>query len=234
MENKSRITISNVLKLMFIALLLVCVCTMPEAHSENYLHYAIVGGFSPMLWGCGEENMSGFKNRLLFIPECSVKTVPELAPKSEVTTDDDLIFAKGSFVFIDNSLKPTVIYATPRTAKYGAEGQGEADGKSFKQNVEYFFPGSPKQVHIHNRKIANTPGYYVMEDFDGNQYLIGQPGLPAITTPKFDGGQNMTDRRGTTYTIECDAKSTAIFLEAPIDIDKLLADAKAEIANPNG
>lgn len=191
--------------------------------------YATV--FTPLLWGCGEENMSGFKNRILFIPECSVTKVPTLSKKSEVITDDDLIMAKGSFVFIDVNLKPTVIYATPRTMKYDSEGQGETDGKSFHQVAEYLFPGSTKEVHAHNRKIVNTPGYYVFEDFDDQQYLIGQPGMPAITTPKFAGGQSMTDRRGTTFSIECDAKGTGIFLAVPIDIDQLLADAKAVIAN---
>ena len=51
--------------------------------------------------------------------------------------------------------------------------------------------------------------------------IIGQPGMPAVTSVAFNGGQARADRRGHTFTITADSNYSAIFLETPIDIESI-------------
>ena len=101
---------------------------------------ALPVGFGPLSWPCGSENMGGFKNRVLFVPDCAVSAVPALP---EVITDAaDLVTAAGSFTFKSAGDTPVLIVATDKTVKLDAENQGETDGQSFRQSGELFFPGS--------------------------------------------------------------------------------------------
>lgn len=76
----------------------------------------------------------------------------------------------------------------------------------------------PKK-HAFNALVKNTAGYYIFEDSDGRQMIMGQPGLYASTAPSFNGGKARGDRRGTTYTATADSNYSAIFLETPIDME---------------
>lgn len=78
-----------------------------------------------------------------------------------------------------------------------------------------------KEAHAFAALVKNTPGYYVFEDTDGQQMIIGQPGMPAATSVSFNGGQARADLRGHTFTITADSNYSAIFLETPIDIEKV-------------
>lgn len=74
-------------------------------------------------------------------------------------------------------------------------------------------------MHAFNALVKNTAGYYIFEDSDGRQMIMGQPGLYASTAPSFNGGKARGDRRGTTYTATADSNYSAIFLETPIDME---------------
>ncbi|MDR1436824.1 MAG: hypothetical protein LBI65_01765 [Candidatus Symbiothrix sp.] len=178
-------------------------------------------GFLPLVSECGIENMGGMKNRLAFIPLCDVSAVP-LLPASPAT-DEDLVTATGSFELKSDG-KPVYIYATDKTVKFTSENQGETDGQSFKQSGEFFYPGNKTAAAAFARKINNTPGYLILEDPEGNQYIVGQPGLPCTLKPSFDFGQARTDRRGFKFTFEADSFCPFIRLAAPIDFDELLEE----------
>ncbi|UVV77372.1 hypothetical protein NXW84_06385 [Bacteroides fragilis] len=96
--------------------------------------------FAPLKWNIGQNNMGGYKGRLLFIPYDAPSTVPMIPAKP--TTNEDLITASGSFTFPSGGTytQPIYLYSTKGKVGYKAEIQGETDGKSFKQTLEFFFP----------------------------------------------------------------------------------------------
>lgn len=188
---------------------------------QDGLTLAAGPAFAPLKWTVGRNNMGGFKNRVLFIPVDAVVSVPTVPKWEEAKDAVDLITAKGKFVFVtDGQYKmPIYLYATDATVGYTAEAQGETDGISYHPQLTCFFPGNMKEGHALAALIKNTPGYYVFEDVDGNQMMLGQDGLPATTSASYNGGQARADRRGLTLTAVADSNYSAIFLETPIDME---------------
>lgn len=185
------------------------------------LAMALPVGFGPLKWDCGSENMGGYKNRLLFIPSCLVSAAPELPDPSTITTASDLVTASGAFTFKDTADTPIFIYATDKTVQLQAENQGETDGQSFRQFGEFMHPGSKVEAAAFAREVNNTPGYLVLEDPNGVQYLVGSPGLPCSIKPSFTGGAARTDRKGFQFTFEADSFCPFVVLGTPIDMDAL-------------
>jgi hypothetical protein len=163
--------------------------------------------------------MGGWQNQLAFIPECDVTDIPEL-PKSP-TTDLDLVTAAGAFVFKSADGKPTYIYATDKTVQYKADNQGEIDGQSFTITGQFFFPGTKIEVAAFSRKVNNTAGYLVLISPEGEQFMVGQKGLPCSIKPAFDGGMARADRRGFLFTFSADSYAPFVKLGTPIDFEAL-------------
>lgn len=177
--------------------------------------------FAPLKWKMGQNNMGGYKSRLLFIPADAVSAVPTVPDPDKAADNTELVTADGSFTFITGSgiSKPIYLYSTDGEVDFKAEPQGEPDGVSFKQTLSFFFPGNTPGMHAFNALVKNTAGYYVFEDVDGRQLIMGQPGLPASTSPSFNGGKARADRRGTTYTATADSNYSSVYLGTPIDME---------------
>jgi hypothetical protein len=178
---------------------------------------------NPLLWPSGTDNPGGFKQRVLFVPDSAVTSVP-LIP-SVISAIEDYVTAKGAFEFATSGDKPKFIYCTKDTVKYGADNQGEDDSQSFKQKGEFFFPGNLKAAAAFARYVNNTSGYLVLEAQTGEQILVGQKGMLCNIKPSCDLGQKTTDRRGYKFTFECDSFVPTIFLGTPIDMDALVIAA---------
>lgn len=182
---------------------------------------AVGPAFAALQWKMGQNNMGGYKARLLFIPEAAAATVPTVPLPDAAADNTELVTAEGAFTFVEGSgiTQPIYLYSTDGEVEYKAESQGETDGISFKPTLSFFFPGNTPGMHAFNALVKNTKGYFVFEDPDGRQMILGQPGLPASTSPSFNGGKARADRRGTTYTATADSNYSAIFLKAPIDME---------------
>lgn len=214
---------------LILCLLLVAIAiTIPELHShacsvdgDTLLALSAGPAFAPMKWKVGQNNMGGYKGRLLFVPFDAPTTVPEVPTIERATNNEEMVTATGAFAFDSGGAytKPIYLYSTDATVEYKADPQGEADGISYKQTLSFFFPGNTPGMHAFNALVKNTPGYYVFEDADGRQMIMGQPGLYAGTSPAFSGGKARSDRRGTTYTATADSNYSAIFLKVPIDME---------------
>lgn len=190
----------------------------PEAGFAG-LAFALPVTFAPLKWPVGSENMGGYKNFILFIPADSVSATPELP--AEIAATEDLVTATGAFVFKEVGALPTYIYATDKTVKYDAENQGETDGQSFIQKGEFSHPGSKAQAGAFSRRVNNTPGYVIVEDVDGVQYMCGAKGLPAYIKPAFTGGASRADKKGFQFTFEADSFAPFVILGTPIDVDAI-------------
>jgi len=180
--------------------------------------------FNPITGLDGADNMGGYKNRVLWIPEYAVTTVPKIPALSAVADNDDYVTASGSFTFKEATGKPIVFICTDKTVKYDAPSQGEIEGKSFAPAGEFFRAGAKAEYAAAARKFNNSPGYLVLEDMDGKQLLVGQPGLPCNLSAEFTGGQARADRRGVKFSFSADSVAPYIYLETKIDIDTLLED----------
>ena len=191
--------------------------------SSNACLMTATAGFAALDWPIGQNNMGGYKNKLLFIPYGSVSAVPTLP--SSPTDNAAMVTAAGTFVFKTGGdvAKPIYLYSTDGMVGFNAETQGEKDGISFLQTLTFFFPGNLPEMHAFNALVKNTPGYFVIEDVDGRQIMVGMEGLPASASPSFTGGQARADRRGTTYTVTADSNYSAVFLGTPIDMDDVAA-----------
>lgn len=204
---------------LFILIIISIVIAQINLESGVAIAMALPVGFGPLSWPCGSENMGGFKNRVLFVPDCAVSAVPALP---EVITDaTDLVTAAGSFTFKSAGDTPVLIVATDKTVKLDAENQGETDGQSFRQSGELFFPGSMIEAAALARKINNTPGYLIVEDPNGTQYMVGSKGMPCSIKPSFTGGAARADRKGFLFTFEADSFCPFVALGTPIDIDAI-------------
>lgn len=201
----------------YIAILSIVVAEAAPEYAA--LAFALPVGFAPLKWDCGSENMGGYKNRVLFIPDCAVSAVPTLP--SNIEDIEDLVTAEGAFTFKKSGDTPVFIYATDKTVKLDAENQGETDGQSFRQFGEFFHPGAGVGVAAFSRKVNNTPGYLVIEGVDGTQYLVGSKGLPCTIKPAYSGGGERTERRGTLFTFEADSFAPFVVLGTPLDIDDI-------------
>jgi len=170
----------------------------------------------------GADNMGGYKSRLLWYPESDFSAAP-LLPKV-IAANEDYVTAAGAFVPKVAGTKPTVFNATDATVKYSAPSQGELEGQSYAPTGEFYRAGSKVEYGAFARKYNNTPGYLVLEDMDGKQILVGQPGLLCNLKAEYDGGQKRADRRGIKFTFSADSLAPVVYLGTHIDIDALLAD----------
>lgn len=161
----------------------------------------------PVTYEVGKNNMGGYKNHVALIPF----NYFEDASGCPVASADDPTVAEGQWKFKEGCA-PIFCYATDETTKYTAEGQGEIDGKSYAPKFEFFFPGNARSMHKFNDLIKNTPCIVVIEDSDGEQQIIGEPGLFAYIAPSMEGGQKRADRRGTTYSGQCSSNHSGVFL----------------------
>ena len=178
--------------------------------------------FSALKWEGGQNNMGGFKNYVLFYPSHLCTSVPQLP--EEMASDTDYVEAVGAFT-MSGDAEPVFIYATDETVKYTAEAVGEVDGISYEQKGEFFYPGNKKEAHAFATRIKNMKGYLILVDSDGNQQMVGAPGLEATIKPSYDGGQKRADRRGMKFEFSAPSNQTAVFLSTPLDIDPVLGTA---------
>ncbi len=178
---------------------------------------------NPITYPCGKENMGGYKPFVLFVPTCAVSTVPTLPKITDESQDEHYIKAIGAFTFKKEDGKALYIQCTDKTVKCDAETQGEIEGQSFNITGEFYRAGSEERYSALARQINNTSGYLILEELNGEQIIVGQPGLPCLVKPSMEGGMTRTDRRGYKFTFQADSVAPKVYLETKIDIDDLLS-----------
>lgn len=147
-----------ILCMFFVAL----VIAIPELHPQtchldgNTLTMLAAGpAFAPLKWNVGQNNMGGYKGRLLFVPFDAPNTVPTVPDPGKAADNEALVTAAGTFAFpAEGTYKqPIYLYSTDATVDYKAEQQGEADGISYKQTLSFFFPGNTPEMHAFNALV---------------------------------------------------------------------------------
>jgi hypothetical protein len=173
-------------------------------------------------WNVGHENMGGTAGKMFFLP---IEDVDEAA--STVAVDPDGVTLTGDIV--PKSAKKFIeIYHTRGTGELRDELVGERDGKSYENMVEFFFPGSKKEISAFKKAVANTPGILICQDTNGNQRIIGVAilngtaisyGFPAyLESAPSTSGKASSDRKGTTFTFKAEAPHDALFYEGVVTL----------------
>ena len=211
-------------RVLFFTMALVGVTLLFAGNGDDGVIMA-TASFAALNWEDGQNNMGGFKNFVVFYPAHLCQSVPQVP--SEIAQGDDYVEAVGAFTMVDGE-EPIFIYATDQTVKYAAEAVGETDGISFEQKGEFFYPGNKKEAHSLATRIKNMKGYIVIEDSDGQQQLIGSPGLEAVIKPSYDGGQKRSDRRGLKFEFSAPSNQTAVFLGTKLIVDPVVGSAEYE------
>lgn len=167
------------------------------------------------------DNMGGTTQRVFFGP-LSTFLVIQTPIAVPVNPEDEVDIVTA------HTFKPTFCflkaYTTMNKGKLDTKSQGELDGKSFKQEFEFFYPGSLSEAHAFAAQAKNDNFIFLIEKPDSavNGYLqVGTEMFPAKVSPDFTTGTNESGVQGYTFKVEAVSnkqfvyKSTINLVPAP-------------------
>lgn len=180
--------------------------------------------FTDLLWPQGKDNMGGLLGKLYYSP------VEDIDAANLPTLDTDGVTLTGDFA-CKTGKRFYEVYCTRGTGQLQDETVGERDGKSQENMVDFFIPGSLKDVEAFKRRVQNTPVVVICSDTDGNFRVIGVVALGAegseevsldmpayLETKTGTTGAAGTDRRGTSFQFKAEAPHSALFYDGTIPL----------------
>lgn len=157
----------------------------------------------------GSNNTPGLIQSVMFIPLSII--VKDRFPKVKQPDPTgagvlaDLVTVTGD-IFLKTGTKPTTIYLTDETGELKDEIQGELDGKSFSNMLEFLHPGEGDDIRGFAAYIKNNSGIFVVRSKEDKQFLFGSMLSPAkLVTGPGTMGKATKDRKGRTFTFKFDA-----------------------------
>jgi hypothetical protein len=178
--------------------------------------------FTDLTWEGPTENMGGFGSVAYFAAWEDIATWPTLM--SSPTNDTQLVTLLGHFVMKADKYFIKV-YVTPETADFKASNQGETDGQSFRNEGEYFYPGSAVATRALARKLNNSRGVLILVDPDGERVCVGTEAFPAFFKPSLAFGKAAADRKGLTVTFYQNHFVPGLIYNGPIPLSGSLVPA---------
>lgn len=143
-----------------------------------------------------DDNMGGLTQRVYFAPiaDFAIIQKPVANPttfeaKSEILTAHTFAVGKGF----------ATAYCTMDKGKFDAKSQGDTDGKSFKLEGEFFYPGSKSKAHGLASAAKNDNFIILVEmpDSDVEGHIqVGSEMFQAKIEPEFTAAQNSSGVRG--------------------------------------
>lgn len=167
----------------------------------------------------GREAMGGYTAiaYLGFIADISAFPTE---PNIETATDIGAVVKLGGAYIMKENKYFFEVKVPPQTSKFSPASQGELGGKSFKNSGEIFIPGIDDQSMGLARMLNNRYAVLIFTDPDGkNRIALGSKEMPVIFTPKGDSGAKGTDKKGFTFTYECDSFAPGWIYEGPIPLN---------------
>lgn len=182
--------------------------------------------FTDAVWEEGSENMGGLIGDVYYMPASA-------ADISGLTCTDGITLT-GNIVPV-GSQEAVKIYATEASIELLDAQQGEIDGESTLNTLNFFFPGSKKALAAFKRKVTVVPGIWFARDSDNNWRVLG---LTAIQVPTAIGtytvskdisarvtakegthGNRGDTRKGTLITVTYTAVHEALFYDGVLPYD---------------
>lgn len=195
-----------------------------------------MASFGALLYQQGKNNMGGYSNWAAVIPLGYISGVPTLP--ATPSSYGDYVTASGKFTFKEipgsspsANYAPIFIYSTEAKVTFKAESVGEADGKSYNQVGEFFYPGNEAEVAGFSAFIKNRPCIVIIADPDGNQQMIGTPALPCHIAPSMEGGQARADLRGHKFEFSAPSNEPAVFLGTKFLVNETTGEMTYPVGN---
>jgi hypothetical protein len=147
-----------------------------------------------------EDNMGGLTQRMYFASKSTFLSIK--TPIAVPVTLGDLVDIPTAHTFNSGGCFKK-LYCTMDKGKMEAKGQGDTDGKSYKQEFEVFLPGSLSAAHGFAAQCKNDNFICLLEMPDSsvaNGYLqVGTEMFPAKIEPEFTTSTNSAGVRGYTF-----------------------------------
>lgn len=189
--------------------------------------------FTDHIWEEGSENMGGAIGNLFWIPGSA-------ADISALTCADGVTLA-GNITPVDTQ-KAIEIYATENSIELMDTQQGEIDGESTLNTLNFFTPGSKKELAALKRKLTVVPGIWFIRDSDYNwrvlglaaiqdpdnigQYFVTKDIQARVTAKEGTHGTRGDARKGTTFTVTYTAPHESLFYAGVIPHDSFTPPAE--------
>lgn len=142
------------------------------------------------------ENMGGLTQKVFYgfhedVEVWPAKPVNPLTLEESAVLTGNLTMKAGKRMF--------ELYITDDTGEFNIEPVGEVDGKSFVEHLTFFHPGLQSKILGFLNAAKGRNMIFVVQDSDGQMYLMGDPLRAAIYQGSPDGngtGKATTDRKG--------------------------------------
>ncbi len=162
-----------------------------------------------VLWEDGQDNPGGLQTVAFYAP-ISVFTddgIPEVAA-------DPITFAAGVEISVDFQFRLgqgfRKMYLTEDTGMGEDESIGERDGKSWRNKMKGFHPGTKSEALGWARWANNTGLIWVIVEADGQKRIVGSRQYPAkIDTNIITTTETADGRRGQTFESSAASKTPA-------------------------
>ena len=171
------------------------------------------------MWADDKDNTPGIVE-LYYAKISDIETLP-LPTQNDPTQEVDY----ETLVTIDAPIvmKPwkqfKQMYLTDYTGKIESEIQGELDGKSFMNKLEFFHPGNSAQILGFTRAAKNGNFVFIGIDADGKKRLFGTRLRPAkLETAPITTGAAGTDRKGGTFVFSYTENYPACYFTGNVDL----------------
>ena len=130
------------------------------------------------------QNMGGLTQEIYFGFHADVLTWPT-APVAAVTLAANAVLT-GELIMKPGK-KMFKMYITDDTGEFKIEPVGEVDGKSFVNHLTVFHPGLKSMLFGFINAAKNDNLVFVVQDNDGQKYIMGDKFRPAIYAGSPDG-----------------------------------------------
>jgi hypothetical protein len=166
----------------------------------------------------GREAMGGYTSIAWLYFTADISQWP-IEPNIETATNiDQLAKLSGNYIMKDQKFMFEV-KVPPNSTKFSPASQGEMGGKSFKLTGEIYVPGIDADSMGLARMLNNRFAGLVFDDPDNKTRIaVGSKNMPVTFTPKGEGGQKGTDKKGFTFSWECDSFAPGWIYEGAIPL----------------
>lgn len=185
-------------------------------------------------WQDGEDNTAGIQQNVYFAKLEDIATLPK--PQVDDSTSsgelEQLVTISSNIVMKANKTFKK-LYCTLEEGGLASALQGNMDGKSFKNTLEIFHPGSKAEVLGFAQWAKNSSLIIIVPESDGQARILGHAGYPAkMTGGGADTGKKTTDTKGVRFTFESVRKGPAPVFTGQIQLN-IAGGSGAVDANSN-
>jgi len=177
--------------------------------------------YADLDWASGQNNMAGLQVIGYWAPVDDFETIP--ARKAEdfasATNGTEVIELESTTGFVFKTGKCfKKIYGTLEEGEIKDTQQGPRDGRSYKSEMPWVYPGTKKEALAWAAGVANTPMVVIGIEGNGQRRVLGTGGFPAYAKVDITTGKAGADRKGLAIVFETIGPTPAPVYEGDISL----------------